>query len=38
LTLHELDGEAADRGEQQGVNEATLVEQKLFDNPEREEK
>jgi hypothetical protein len=37
LTLHELDGEAANRAEKQGVNEAAFVKQKFFDNPEREQ-
>jgi hypothetical protein len=36
--LDELNREEADRGQQQGVNEAAFVEQKLFDEPKREKK
>jgi hypothetical protein len=36
--LDELSREAADCGQQQGVNEAAFMEQKLFDEPKREKK
>jgi hypothetical protein len=38
LTLYELDGEAANRADQQSVNEAAVMQQKLFDHPKREKK
>jgi hypothetical protein len=38
LTLDELGGEAAHGAEKQRVNKAAFVQQKFFDNPERDKK